>query len=176
MKHRYAIAALIALALPLAACDEAAPAAPTQVVVTQTQNVILGTPVPNATPSPGPGGAADKVIVGSKVTEIGGDGQKQFSVGERFALTLTPVNAEGKDPCVGFPSLAACGAYTEQDVQWALGAEVSQDCNSASAIVCDLGPGETNYNRNFRALRAGSFTVFGRVKDTAQSSFTGSVR
>lgn len=176
MKSRYAVIVLAAsLALPIVGCDEPAPTAPNQVIVTQTQVVNLGQPLPNATPSPTPG-SADKTIVSMTVTEIGGDGQKLFAVGERFALTGTPRNADGDDPCTGFPSLSACGAYTESDIQWYAGAGVTTDCASATAIVCDLGAGATNYNRNFRALRAGSFVVNAQFKSVAPSSFAGTVQ
>lgn len=166
---------LVAITLPLLACDEPPPTAPNQVIVTQQQIVNLGQPLPNATPSPGPV-SVDKTIVSIKITEIGGDGQKLFAVDERFSLTMTPLNSAGKDPCAGFPDLEACGAYTELDPQWYLGAGGTADCASATAIVCDLGPGETNYNRNFRTLRRGSFTVNGTFRSVPPASFTGLVQ
>lgn len=171
--------ALIAAALFSLSCNE--PVAPTplpqgNVNVTVVQSVNLGTPLPNASPSPLPPGAVDKVIVGLTVTEIGGDGQRTFAVGENAALTATPRNRDGQDPCSGFPTLTACGAYTEQDIRWFAGAGVVTECTSTTGIVCDLGPSDTNYNRRFRTLRAGSFTYSAQFRDQSPVSFTGTVQ
>lgn len=167
---------IVLLALSTQGCDEPLPTATT--ITINTNNTINGTPLPNATPSPSPvaPGAADKVIVGLTVTEIGGDGQRTFPVGESASLTATPRNRDGLDPCVGFPSLSACGAYTEADIRWFAGTGVVTDCTSATGVVCDLGPSGTNYNRRFRALRVGSFTYSAQFRDLSPVSFTGTVQ
>lgn len=155
-------------------CRREPPTAPNQVNVVVNQTVTLGTPLPNASPSP-VAGAADKVIVGMTVTEIGGDGLRQFAVGESAVLTATPRNASGEDPCVGFPTLAACGAYTESDIRWFAGAGFGAEC-SGVAVACDLGTSGTNYNRRLRTLRPGTFTVQAQFRGLPPVSFTGQVQ
>lgn len=177
-----ALMAVVALALASVGCDEtvAAPTPlPNQVEVNVTVTQTIGTPLPNgpgASPTPIPPGAVDKTIVSMTVTEIGGDGQRTFEIGETHALTATPRNRDGVDPCIGFPTLTACGAYTEQDIRWFAGTGVVTDCTSTTGIVCDLGPSDTNYNRRFRALRAGSFTYSAQFRDQSPVSFTGTVQ
>ena len=168
----------LGLLLLTISCDEAPPTAPTpqgNVNVTVTQTVNLGTPLPNGTPAPTTPGATDKVITGLTVTEIGGDGARTFAVNETALITATPRNKDGVDPCIGFPTLSACGAYTEQDILWFPGTGIVTDCTSTTGIVCDLGTSETNYNRKFRTLRAGTFTYQAQFKTLSPVAFTGTV-
>jgi hypothetical protein len=176
--RRFSYLTLAVLALTQLGCDETVPTAPNQVNINITQTQTVGTLLPNspvASPSPGPG-AADKTIVGLKVTEIGGDGAKTFPVGDTAAITATPVNSQNQDPCVGFPTLAACGAYSELDIKWFAGSGVVTDCSSSTGTVCDLGVDPaTNYNRRFRTLRAGAFTYTAQFRDLEPVAFTGNV-
>lgn len=174
----FAVCALVAFA---AACNPFAPELPPQVIVnnnsTLTNNNIIGTPLPTGSPSPAAPGAGDKVITSLKCTESGGDGERQFSVGEKLTLTCTPFNAAGKDPCTGI-DLATCGAYTAADIAWEALEGVSQD---ASGVVQALNSWSNGYNYDFKALKAGTFKVRGKFKGGKaagglESEFVGQVK
>lgn len=171
---------LFALVVGLAACNPFQPDPPPQninIQNTNTNTITIGTPLPNGTASPAPG-TGDNVITELKCTESGGDGERTFSVGEKLTLTCTPFNAAHKDPCAGASDLSTCGAYTAKDIAWEGLDGVSQD---ASGVVQALGSWSNNYNYDFKALKAGTFTVRGKFKGGKaagglESDFVGTVK
>lgn len=173
----YLAAGVFALVAGLAACQRPTDPTPTNVYIgTQTQTVIVGTPLPN-TPvaSPSPGSPSSINIDSLKVSAIGGEQlnpPKTWKVGARFSLTATP-HAAGVDPC---KFLEPCPYYNDSDIEWFAVAGVGQP-GSADAVVIDRGPGsDTTFNRDFSANKPGSFTVKARFRGTVMSGdFVGTV-
>lgn len=146
---------------------------------TQVTEVKPPTPAPTPSASPTPGGQQGQgPIVACKVNFFVGSpgaGNKTLVVGEKGAITMSPLNAQGQDPCEGIPN-SQCTLYSQADAKWTGGTGVGGSCSgTAGPVVASTAWSDETFNRNLEGCKAGDFEVTAVFRDTIPCSLVGKV-